>query len=109
MACWRAGSSRIITSRTPPARICVAGWGGFRRPGFHMRGRWPWLRRGRSVVSWPGGCGKCNKKAGRCRFSLTPDDYRVTQKERHVKYICLGYYDPGKHAVMTEDERNAMF
>jgi hypothetical protein len=26
-----------------------------------------------------------------------------------VKYICLGYYDPGKHAVMTEDERNAMF
>jgi len=26
-----------------------------------------------------------------------------------VKYICLGYYDPGKHAAMTEDERNAMF
>ena len=26
-----------------------------------------------------------------------------------MKYICLGYYDPAKHAVMTEDERNAMF
>jgi hypothetical protein len=26
-----------------------------------------------------------------------------------MKYICLGYYDPAKHAEMTEDERNAMF
>jgi len=26
-----------------------------------------------------------------------------------MKYICLGYYDPAKHAAMTEDERNAMF
>ncbi len=26
-----------------------------------------------------------------------------------MKYICLGYYDPAKHAGMTEDERNAMF
>jgi hypothetical protein len=26
-----------------------------------------------------------------------------------MKYICLGYYDPAKHASMTEDERNAMF
>ena len=26
-----------------------------------------------------------------------------------MKYICLGYYDPSKHASMTEDERNAMF
>ena len=26
-----------------------------------------------------------------------------------MKYICLGYYEPAKHAVMTEDERNAMF
>ncbi len=26
-----------------------------------------------------------------------------------MKYICLGYYDPEKHAGMTEDERNAMF
>jgi hypothetical protein len=26
-----------------------------------------------------------------------------------VKYICLGYYEPAKHAAMTEDERNAMF
>ena len=25
-----------------------------------------------------------------------------------MKYICLGYYDPAKHAGMTEDERNAM-
>ena len=26
-----------------------------------------------------------------------------------MKYICLGYYDPGKHAGMTEDQRHAMF
>ena len=26
-----------------------------------------------------------------------------------MKYIFLGYYDPAKHAAMTEDERNAMF
>ena len=26
-----------------------------------------------------------------------------------MKYICLGYYDPAKHAAMTEEERNAMF
>ena len=26
-----------------------------------------------------------------------------------MKYICLGYYDPAKHASMTEDERSAMF
>jgi hypothetical protein len=26
-----------------------------------------------------------------------------------MKYICLGYYDPAKHAAMTEAERNAMF
>jgi hypothetical protein len=25
-----------------------------------------------------------------------------------MRYICLGYYDPAKHAAMTEDERNAM-
>src|SRR6202161_389369 len=26
-----------------------------------------------------------------------------------MKYICLGYYQPAKHAAMTEDERHAMF
>jgi hypothetical protein len=26
-----------------------------------------------------------------------------------MKYICMGYYDPAKHAAMAEDERNAMF
>ena len=26
-----------------------------------------------------------------------------------MKYICLGYYDKGKHDAMTEAERNAMF
>ena len=26
-----------------------------------------------------------------------------------MKYICLGYYDKGKHERMTEAERNAMF
>lgn len=26
-----------------------------------------------------------------------------------MKYICLGYYDPARHASMTEQEREAMF
>lgn len=26
-----------------------------------------------------------------------------------MKYICLGYYQPAKHASMTEGERDAMF
>ena len=26
-----------------------------------------------------------------------------------MKYVCLGYYEPAKHAAMTEAERNAMF
>jgi hypothetical protein len=30
-------------------------------------------------------------------------------KERQMKYICLGYYDPARHAAMTEQEREAMF
>ena len=34
-------NSPIITSRSPPARICVARWDGFWRPGIRMRRRWP--------------------------------------------------------------------
>jgi hypothetical protein len=30
-------------------------------------------------------------------------------KERPMKYICLGYYDPARHAAMTDQEREAMF
>jgi hypothetical protein len=26
-----------------------------------------------------------------------------------MKYICLGFYEPARHAAMTEEERNAMF
>ena len=26
-----------------------------------------------------------------------------------MKYICLGYYDPARHAAMTEQEQEAMF
>jgi hypothetical protein len=34
----------------------------------------------------------------------------ATGKRRgSMKYICLGHYDPAKHASMTEDERDAMF
>jgi hypothetical protein len=32
-----------------------------------------------------------------------------TQRRRTVKYICLGYYDKGKHDAMTEAEQHAMF
>jgi hypothetical protein len=35
---------------------------------------------------------------------------RVTgNKEELMKYICLGYIEPGKFEGMTEDERNAIF
>lgn len=26
-----------------------------------------------------------------------------------MRFICLGYYDPAKHAAMTEDQRHEMF
>ena len=32
-----------------------------------------------------------------------------TLSRGHIKFICLGYYEPAKHAAMTEAERNAMF
>jgi predicted RNA polymerase sigma factor len=41
MTFWRARNSPIITSPTPPVRICVAGWGGLRRPMLRMRRRLP--------------------------------------------------------------------
>ena len=31
------------------------------------------------------------------------------RKRRTMKYICLGYLEPGKFEGMTEDERNAVF
>jgi hypothetical protein len=41
------------------------------------------------------------------RGRLTP--LAFTQRRRTVKYICLGYYDKGKHDAMTEAEQHAMF
>jgi len=32
-----------------------------------------------------------------------------TQRRRPVKFICLGYYDQGKHEALTEAEQHAMF
>jgi hypothetical protein len=49
------------------------------------------------------------------------DDYRMndpvrkavllasTERRRTMKYICLGYIEPGKFEGMTEDERQATF
>jgi hypothetical protein len=49
-----------------------------------------------------------------------PDDYKMndpagkavllapTRRRRTMKYICLGYLEPGKFEGMTEDERNAV-
>ena len=31
------------------------------------------------------------------------------KRRRAMKYICLGYIEPGKFEGMTEDERNAVF
>jgi hypothetical protein len=33
----------------------------------------------------------------------------LTRRRRTVKYVCLGYYDKGKHESMTESEQHAMF
>jgi hypothetical protein len=74
----------------------------------------------RSVVSFRGGSRNGNKKLALLSIFPPPDDYRVNNpvrrcaagnqhKEHIMKYICLGYYEPAKHAGMTEDERNAMF
>ena len=56
--CWRAGNSPIILSRTPPVRICAAGWDGFRRPVLRMRRRLS-LARQEPERRFPyrGGCG----------------------------------------------------
>jgi len=32
-----------------------------------------------------------------------------TRRRRTMKYICLGYLEPGKFEGMTEDERHATF
>jgi hypothetical protein len=52
-------------------------------------------------------------------FSV-PEDYRMndparravlpatTKRRRTMKYICLGYLEPGKFEGMTEDERHAV-
>ena len=34
---------------------------------------------------------------------------RRSKQESDVKYICLGYYDPKKHAAMSEGELETMF
>jgi hypothetical protein len=33
----------------------------------------------------------------------------ANKRRGEMKYICFGYYEPSKHAGMTEDERHAMF
>jgi hypothetical protein len=40
--------------------------------------------------------------------SLRDGKQGVTNKEEFMKYICLGYLEPGKIEGMTEVERNAM-
>jgi hypothetical protein len=58
-------------------------------------------------------------------ISSAPDDYKMNDparkavplvptnrkrtRRRTMKYICLGYMEPGKFEGMTEDERNATF
>jgi len=46
--------------------------------------------------------------------SLTTETQRTQRlhrgkKEESMRYICLGYLEPGKFEGMTEDERNAIF
>ena len=41
--------------------------------------------------------------------SATAELLAPTARRRTMKYICLGYYDKGKHEGMTEDEQHAMF
>lgn len=49
-------------------------------------------------------CPELNKSEIRGRFAAGS-----CQKEKTVKYICLGYLEPGKFERMTEDQRNALF
>jgi hypothetical protein len=35
--------------------------------------------------------------------------FKASKERRTMKYICLGYIEPGKFEGMTEDERNALF
>jgi hypothetical protein len=39
---------------------------------------------------------------------LAPTQWRTTRR-RTMKYLCLGYLEPGKFEGMAEDERNAVF
>jgi hypothetical protein len=39
---------------------------------------------------------------------LAPTQWRRTRR-RTMKYLCLGYLEPGKFEGMAEDERNAVF
>jgi len=46
----------------------------------------------------------------RCAAALRASGTREhKRRKRTMKYICLGYYDKGKHEAMTEDEQHAMF
>jgi len=41
--------------------------------------------------------------------SATAVPLAPTRRRRTMKYICLGYIEPGKFEGMTEDERHATF
>jgi hypothetical protein len=42
-------------------------------------------------------------------YGSESQETRSQNKEEWMKYICLGYYDKGKHQGMTEGELHAMF
>jgi hypothetical protein len=41
--------------------------------------------------------------------AATPVLLAPTKRRRTLKYVCLGYIEPGKFEGVTEDERNAVF
>src|SRR3974377_755443 len=51
-------------------------------------------------------CDELNEPAQGCAAG---SHQRTREKEKQMKYICLGYYDKNKFDGLPEDERNAMF
>src|SRR5439155_24232504 len=69
---------------------------------------WPTSKRNWTAVEtlltfWPPG------PEARTKVIVSSESGMNIGKERLMKYICLGYLEPGKFEGMTEDERHATF
>src|SRR5438874_1258159 len=51
----------------------------------------------------------CTSLLETVKKNLTPCSWLPPGRRRTMKYICLGYIEPGKFEGMSEDERHAIF